>query len=130
MAKTPSDGSLNEGHITIRFNELLEAVGISPNEVSVIRHHTPEGGKTYATLHDLWRSDPSGFERYQSTQLAERPIFRNRKIWAAFVNPTPEETLFVGLYDAAFTEARKADWLCNYRGDEFGYGELDDIFMT
>ena len=90
------------------FNELLESVGIRPNDVCVIRHHTPERGKTYATLHDLWRNDPDGFERYQATQLAERPIFRNRKIWAAFVNPTPEETIFVGLYDATLAETRKA----------------------
>ena len=112
------------------FNELLETVGIRPNEVCVIRHHTPERGKTYATLHDLWRNDPDGFERYQATQLAERPIFRNRKVWAAFVNPTPDETIFVGLYDANLAETRKAEWLCDYRGDEPGQGELVDIFTT
>lgn len=112
------------------FNDLLISVGISPAEVCVIRHHTPERGKKFATLHDLWHSDIVGFERYQATQVAGRPIFRNQKIWAAFVNQTPDETIFVGLYNASLRETRKADWLCDYREDEPGDGEAVDIFTT
>lgn len=112
------------------FNDLLISAGVDPAQVCIIRHHTPERGKNFATLHDLWRNNPDGFERYQATQVAGRPIFRKQKIWAAFVNPTPESTIFVGLYDAALAETRKADWLCDYRGDEPGGGEAVDIFTT
>lgn len=112
------------------FNDLLKSVGIDPAEVCVIRHHTSERGKNFATLHDLWRNDPDGFERYQATQQAGRLIFRKQKIWAAFVNQTPDQTIFVGLYDAALLETRKADWLCDFRGDEPGGGEDVDIFTT
>lgn len=112
------------------FNDLLISVGIDPAEVCVVRHHTSERGKNFDTLHDLWRDDPDGFERYQATQKAGRPIFRNQKIWAAFVNRTQDETIFVGLFDTALAETRKADWLCDYRGDEPGDGEAVDIFTT
>lgn len=112
------------------FNDLLTSVGINPAEVCVLRHHTSERGKNFDTLYDLWRDDPDGFERYQATQEAGRPLFRNHKIWAAFVNHTPDETIFVGLFDAVLAETRKADWLCDYRGDEPGDGKAVDIFTT
>lgn len=112
------------------FNSLLKAAGIEPGDVCVIRHHTPERGTEHATLYDLWRDDPSGFTRYQSTQEAGRPLFRKRKIWAAFVCPAKGETMFIGLFDAELAETRKADWLCDYRGDAPGFGEPVDIFNT
>ena len=112
------------------FNDLLTGAGINPSDVCVIRHHTPESGKNHATLHDLWRDDPAGFSRYQASQEAGRPIFRKRKIWAAFVCPEKGETMFVGLFDAELAETRKADWLCDYRGDAPGFGEPIDIFST
>ncbi|MGJ8572809.1 MAG: HNH endonuclease [Hoeflea sp.] len=114
----------------MKFNDLLNSAGIKPEEVCVIRHHTSTRGKRFATLHDLWRGDPHGFERYQSTQKTKRQIFRKRKIWAAFVNPTPDETVFVGLFDAKLADTRKADWLCDYRGNEPGDGKPVDIFAT
>ncbi|WP_374145812.1 HNH endonuclease [Sphingomonas sp. 28-63-12] len=104
--------------------------GIKPADVCIIRHHTPERGKDFATLHDLWRADAVGFTRYQATQESGRPLFRQRKIWAAFVCPAPDETMFIGLFDATLSETRKADWLCDYRGDEPGDGEAVDIFTT
>ncbi len=113
-----------------QFNDLLEAVGIRPAEVCIIRHHTPKPGQDYATLHDLWLGDPAGFTRYQATQKAAQPIFRTRKIWAAFVCPAPDETMFIGLFDADLLATRKADWLCDYRGDAPGKGEPVDIFTT
>lgn len=116
--------------MAMTFNDLLTAVGIRPAEVCVIRHHTSERGKDFATLYDLWRQNSAGFERYQATQEPKRQIFRKRKIWAAFVKPTPDETMFVGLFDATLAETRKADWLCDYRGDEPGGGEPVDIFTT
>lgn len=116
--------------MTRTFNDLLTSVGIKPADVCIVRHHTPKRGKDFATLHDLWRDDPAGFARYQATQEAGRPLFRKRKIWAAFVCPAPDETMFIGLFDSALSETRKADWLCDYRGDEPGDGEPVDIFTT
>jgi len=112
------------------FNDLLKAAGIDPAGVCVIRHHTPESGKDHATLHDLWRDDPAGFMRYQATQEAGRPIFRKRKTWASFVCPAKGDTMFVGLFEAELAETRKAEWLCDYRGDAPGLGEPIDIFRT
>ena len=113
-----------------QFNDLLKAAGINPSDVCIIRHQTPGPGKDHATLHDLWRDDPLGFARYQATQQQGRPIFRSRKIWAAFVCPAPDETMFIGLFDANLSETRKADWLCEYRGDAPGGGKPVDIFAT
>lgn len=112
------------------FNDLLLSSGIDPNEVCVIRHQTPSRGKIHATVHDLWRDNIEGFHRYQATQEAEKPIFRTRKIWAAFIRPTPNDTIFVGLYDASLADTRKADWLCDYQGEIPGGGKPVDIFST
>lgn len=125
MATQPKAPSM-----TITFNDLLTSVGISPSDVCVIRHQTPARGKNFATVHDLWRNNPEGFERYQATQNAGRRVFRTRKIWAAFVKPTSDKTVFAGLYDATLADTRKADWLCDYQGDEPGGGKPVDIFST
>lgn len=112
------------------FNDLLREAGIAPKDVTVIRHHTPERGQEHATLHELWRDDPAGFTRYQATQRKGQPKFRNRKIWAAFACPAQDDTMFLGLFDAELKETRRADWLCNYRGDAPGDGEEIDLFTT
>ncbi|GLK80096.1 hypothetical protein GCM10008174_18370 [Methylopila turkensis] len=96
----------------------------------MIRHHTSKPGARYATLFDLWRNDAKGFARYQATQTAGRKLFRERRLWAAFVCPAPNETMFVGLFDAELSATRKADWLCDYRGDAPGGGEAIDLFAT
>lgn len=112
------------------FNDLLTSAGINPSEVCAIRHQTPKPGKVHATVHDLWRNNLQGFQRYQATQRAAQPVFRTRKIWAAFVRPTQDKTIFVGLYDATLTDTRKADWLCDYQGNEPEGGKPVDIFET
>lgn len=112
------------------FNELLIDAGLQPKAVAVLRHHTPETGVSARSLFDLWRDDPVGFRLYQDTQKANRPIFRNRKIWAAFASPSPGETVFIGLFDATLKATRRADWLCPFRGDAPGGGEPIDLFHT
>ena len=112
------------------FNDLLLEQGIVPNEVALLRHHTPQRGASLASIADLWREDPKGFILYQETQQENRPIFRNRKIWASFVSPAPGETLFVGLYDAEYLNTEVADWTCPYRGDQPGEGKPVDRFST
>jgi hypothetical protein len=112
------------------FNDLLLEQGIAPEEVALLRHHTPQPGASAASIADLWRDDPKGFHLYQDTQKENRPIFRNRKIWASFVSPAPGETLFVGLFDATYLNTAVADWRCPYRGDQPGKGNPVDRFST
>jgi len=112
------------------FNELLTNAGLRPTDVAVLRHHTPQAGVSASTLFDLWRDDPGGFTLYQDTQKANRPIFRKRKIWAAFASPAAGETVFLGLFNAAVKETREADWLCPYRGNAPGDGKPIDLFAT
>lgn len=112
------------------FNEMLLAVGISPQDVRLLRHHTPKPGKNGKTLFELWRDDRAGFELYQRTQQRNQPIFRTGSIWAAFVSPTPGETMFVGLYDVSYEDTRRVEWDCAYRGDTPGGGEPVDVFGT
>ncbi|WP_415404061.1 HNH endonuclease [Tateyamaria sp. SN3-11] len=38
--------------------------------------------------------------------------------------------MFGGLFDATLTETKRADWLCDYRGDVPGQGKPVDIFAT
>jgi hypothetical protein len=116
--------------MTTQFNDLLVATGIRPESVCVMRHHTPEPGVGGRTLADLWRDKPEDFKLYQETQKANRPIFRKRKIWASFVRPTSQETVFIGLFDAELVSTRTADWRCPYRGDTPGDGKPVDIFTT
>lgn len=112
------------------FNILLLERGIAPKEVALLRHHTPKRGASAASIADLWRDDREGFILYQDTQKENRPIFRNRKIWASFVSPEPGETLFVGLFDAKYLQTGVADWTCPYRGDQPGEGRPVDRFST
>ncbi len=114
------------------FNELLISVRVEPAEVCAIRHHMPKHkGKDFDTLYDLWRNDLNTFECFQKTQKAKALKFRSRKIWAAFVvNPKQKETIFIGLYDANWTETRPALTTCPYGGDKLGCDEDVDIFRT
>ena len=112
------------------FNDLLRGAGIQPEEVAVLRHHTPEPGATRQSLFELWREDRAGFELYQETQKLAQPLFRRRKFWAAFVSPARGETLFAGLYEASLRETGTPDWPCPYRGGPPGKGEVIDIFDT
>lgn len=85
--------------MSFRFNMLLDAEGIDPSEVRLLRHQTNKvvGGTPYS----LWRDDVAAFERYQSTQDStprQRARF-NGRYWASFVAPPSAGTLFVGLYE-------------------------------
>ncbi|WP_321363811.1 hypothetical protein [uncultured Celeribacter sp.] len=62
------------------FNNLLLEGGIAPEEVALLRHHTPKRGASAASIADLWRDDPEGFILYQDTQEKNRPILRKRRI--------------------------------------------------
>jgi hypothetical protein len=111
------------------FNDLLRASGISPTDVTLVRHHTKPGNGA-KSLFELWDKDREKYELYQSTQRRDRPIFRTRKYWAAFVSPNPGATLFTGLYEARYQDTRRPEWLCPYRLGKVGEGEPVDFFET
>jgi hypothetical protein len=111
------------------FNDLLLDAGISPTDVRLLRHHT-KPGIGGISLFDLWRDDREGFERYQSTQRRDQPVFRTGRYWASFVSPTPGTTVFTGLYEASYDGTRVVEWPCPYRGNAVGEGKPVDVFST
>lgn len=92
----------------LTFNQALEAYGIDPREVRLLRHQTRgDGGRTPYTL---WRDAREMFESYQATQ---HPKNRNRlagSIWASFVVPPDGRTLFAGLYAVDGSKPLPDDW--------------------
>ena len=110
------------------FNELLTEAGIDPKEVRLLRHQTRGlGGRTPFTL---WRDDLPAFERYQSTQRADRRVLRDAPYWASFVSPAPGETMFVGLYHVRRVSSGPVEWPCPLRGGPVGEGRPYDVFET
>lgn len=104
------------------FNDLLRTNGIDPREVSLLRHKTEVRG--------LGLSD---FERYQQTQLADQPVFRQPRYWASFVAEPGLRTRFVGLYEVAFRPGEKARWDDPLTGQPVGAdkpGKEYDLFET
>jgi hypothetical protein len=88
----------------IMFNSILEAAGIAPADVRLLRHKDKRA-KPGRTPYDLWR-DPElrpMFEDYQSTQNPRRrPGLSSAKYWASFVATPDGQTLFVGLYSSRY----------------------------
>lgn len=92
----------------LSFNQALEAYGIDPREVRLLRHQTR--GESGQTPYTLWRDDRALFDAYQATQ---HPKNRNRlagSLWASFVVTPDGRTLFAGLYAVGGTEPIPADW--------------------
>ncbi len=84
----------------IFFNSLLEQVGLSPEEVILLRHQDKRAGHG-RTPYELWRDNRPAFELYQSLQSVDnRAKFTRAHIWASFVATTDGATLFAGLYAA------------------------------
>lgn len=91
------------------FNDLLHSVGISPREVSLLRHQTvTAAGDTPFALRSR---SLAAFERYQSTQAAGKPVFHRPRYWASFVAPNKLQTLFVGLYEVTPDAEGTIDWI-------------------
>jgi hypothetical protein len=79
----------------LKFNTLLNEVGIDPKDVQLVRHK--DRGPTGITPYSLFRNDSRKFDTYQSIQA--RKIFHRNFIASFVVSPAPAyETLFVGLY--------------------------------
>jgi hypothetical protein len=83
--------------MAILFKSLLSDAGVEPKQVSMLRHR-PRG--MFAPF-VAWRTDPPGFEDYQSIQTQKNRSRFRRPIWAAFASARGGKTLFLGLYGAA-----------------------------
>lgn len=81
----------------LTFNAILDAYGVNPQAVRLLRHQTVKyGGRTPYTL---WRDDHSGFLAYQAIQSAQNRSRLAGRYWASFVVTPAQSTLFVGLYE-------------------------------
>lgn len=77
----------------LKFNTVLEANQVDPENVQLVRHQ--DRGPTGTTPYSLMCDAPDQFEHYQRIQ--GREIFR-RNLFASFVVTPSSETLFVNLY--------------------------------
>lgn len=92
----------------LTFNQALEAFGIDPREVRLLRHQTRSA--TGQTPYTLWRDDRSLFDAYQAVQQVKHRSRFVSPLWASFVVTPDGRTLFAGLYAAERQEVMPADW--------------------
>ncbi len=78
----------------ITFNNLLQAEGIDPARVKLVRHQDHRYGQR--TPYQLWRAADGRFELYQRVQ--GRAVFKDATLLASFVASPLNETLFVGMF--------------------------------
>ena len=84
------------------FNSLLAQLGLSPENVILLRHQDKRSTPG-RTPYELWRDNRPAFENYQSCQTVEnRSKFSRASYWASFVATPNGDTMFVGLYSAAY----------------------------
>jgi hypothetical protein len=110
--------------MAIAFNSLLQAEGFRVQDVRLLRHKNDIGRTPYA----CWFNDRDAFEHWQSYQSDTHRTAFARPIWASFVDTPSKETLFVGLYSAAYAgeaEAHVPDYL---RGGELVSGKGYDHY--
>ncbi len=79
----------------IMFNAILQAEGIDPQSVRLVRHHDTRP-KCKISPYGLWRRNRALLEQYQSIQSKE--VFEVGGTLASFVRTPSGKTLFVGLY--------------------------------
>jgi hypothetical protein len=105
----------------LKFNTILEANGIDPHDVQLVRHK--DRGPTGVTPFSLMCNALDRFEHYQSIQ--GRAVFR-RKLLATFVvAPAPSaETIFVNLYAIGTPQRNTAAETCPVRLKVFEPGRL------
>ena len=95
----------------LKFNSILQATGLDPSEVKLLRHADRKSVKG-RTIHELWRNDRPAFDLYQRVQAIERrKDFGDAKYWASFTCTFEGETVFLGLYKVQFAGVGKKDIL-------------------
>ncbi|MCJ2128304.1 GIY-YIG nuclease family protein [Methylobacterium sp. E-045] len=109
----------------IIFNSLLEAAGLDPYNVRLLRHTTKSKSMT---PYKLWQKDPLLFEEYQSLQVA-MPYRVGNKL-ASFVIDPSGDTLFVGLYVVNGIGVSPDGTRCLCTNEEYSGVNMYDISRT
>lgn len=92
----------------LKFNTILDDLGIPHSEVRLLRHKDQRASKGRSP-YELWRDERDQFEFYQSTQSFNNQPNLKGEYWAVFVGTPSDETLFVGLYRVKYIGISKAD---------------------
>jgi hypothetical protein len=103
----------------LKFNTLLEAKGITPRDVQLVRHQ--DRGPADVTPYSLVCNAPDQFDHYQCIQ--GRAVFR-RKLLASFVVTPSAETLFVNLYAVGASQRNPTPEICPVKAKLFEPGKL------
>jgi len=92
----------------IMFNTLLSAAGFPLPEVRLVRHKDNRADRGRSP-YELWRDDRPKFEGYQSVQGFHNRVKLSAPFWAVFIVNLQEETMFAGMYRAAYRGLLKKD---------------------
>jgi len=92
----------------IHFNSILEAHGINPKDVRLVRHKDKRASPGRSP-YELWRDDPDAFHSYQSSQSIPNRKKFSAPYWAVFVSDAFDDTVFVGLFAASYQGLLKQD---------------------
>lgn len=110
-----------------RFNSLLEEAGIDPAEVRLLRHQ-PKVGDTF--LLDIWRTERTAFDDYQSVQLISKRSSFARRYWASFIGTWDGRTVFAGIYRVGGSNPLTEPWTDPVSGVLQTPGLLDHYSVT
>ena len=106
----------------LKFNMLLEEVGISPADVRLLRHQPKVGARQTV---DIWRSDKAVFDEWQSYQATAKRTSFARPYWAAFIGTWAGRTMFAGLYAVGAPETLTKERVDPISGDVDAPGTCD-----
>jgi hypothetical protein len=114
----------------ILFNTILQAAGFLLSDVILLRHQDQRASRG-RTPYELWRDDTPAFDLYQSHQRTDgRSKFGSAKHWASFVGTPSGETLFVGIYQAAYAGLLDRDTPMPHRDSVDEAGACDVYTLT
>lgn len=111
--------------MSFTFNQALQAAGLDPHEVRLLRHQTNATGRR--TPYTLWRDERALFEAYQATQAIKNRARLDSVYWASFVVTTDGSTLFAALYRLQGREPMRANW--PYPLDAPSCADQDELYL-
>jgi hypothetical protein len=111
-----------ERDVMLKFNTLLNEVGVDPANVRLLRHQPEVDGKS---LFDVWRTDRAAFEAWQAIQPVGARAHFARPIWASFIGTWDGGTVFVGLYDNLARNEAGEPGVTPISNDDFEAGAVD-----
>lgn len=92
----------------LTFNQALEAYGLDPAEVRLLRHQNR--GPAGRTPYTLWRDERALFESYQAAQEVQNRSRLDSGFWVSFIATPDGRTLLAGVYAVQGREPVPSDW--------------------